>query len=116
MIADFNKRTGRNLRAEIEPGSFLVANSGVLVSEVMDIMSTKHGDNDGYDFIKLNTGLNDLTRPALYGAQHSIKFLSLKNDLKESDPKGSYVIVGHCCESGDLISCDPDDSNELREV
>jgi diaminopimelate decarboxylase len=26
------------------------------------------------------------------------------------------VIVGHCCESGDLITCDPHDSNELREV
>ena len=116
MIADFNKRTGRNLRAEIEPGSFLVANSGILVSEVLDIMSTKHGDNDGHHFIKLNTGLNDLTRPALYGAQHSIKFLSLKNELKETDEKVPYVIVGHCCESGDLLTCDPHDSNELREV
>jgi len=27
-----------------------------------------------------------------------------------------FVIVGHCCESGDLITCDPEDSNELREV
>lgn len=68
MIADFNKRTGRSLRAEIEPGSFLVANSGILVSEVMDMMSTKHGDNDGHNFIKLNTGLNEVTRPALYGS------------------------------------------------
>jgi diaminopimelate decarboxylase len=56
------------LTAEIEPGSFLVANSGILVAEVIDIMSTKHADNDGHNFIKLNTGLNDLTRPALYGA------------------------------------------------
>jgi diaminopimelate decarboxylase len=116
MIAEFNKRTGRNLRAEIEPGSFLVANSGILVSEVMDMMTTKHGDNDGYNFIKLNTGLNDLTRPALYGAQHSIKFLSLKHDLKDSDEKKPYVVVGHCCESGDLLTCDPNDSNELREI
>ena len=81
MIADFNKRTGRNLRAEIEPGTFLVANSGIIVSEVIDIVTTKHGSNEGHDFIKVNTGLNDITRPALYGAQHSIKFLSLDERL-----------------------------------
>lgn len=114
MIADFNKRTGRNLRAEIEPGTFLVANVGVLLAEVIDVMSTKHNDIEGHDFIKLNTGLNDVTRPSLYGAQHSIKFFT-----KEENPKPStkpYVIVGHCCESGDLLTCDPNDSNELREI
>lgn len=41
MIADFNTRTGRNIRAEIEPGTFLVGNCGILISEVIDIMSTK---------------------------------------------------------------------------
>jgi diaminopimelate decarboxylase len=40
MIADFNERTGRKLRAEIEPGSFMVANSGILLAEVIDIMTT----------------------------------------------------------------------------
>lgn len=87
MIADFNKRTGRNLRAEIEPGSFLVANSGILISEVIDIMtthslnkeSTVDEKDEGHNFIKLNTGLNDVTRPALYGSQHSIKFITKDN-------------------------------------
>jgi len=72
MVADFNSRTGRKLKVEIEPGSFLVANSGVLVSEVIDITTTKStlgSDEKGsFDFIKLNTGLNEVTRPALYGA------------------------------------------------
>ena len=83
MIADFNKRTARNVRAEIEPGTFLVANVGVLLAEVIDVMSTKHQDNSeggGHDFIKLNTGLNDVTRPSLYGAQHSIKFYTNSAD------------------------------------
>lgn len=70
MIEEFNRRTGRQLRAEIEPGSFLVANAGVLLAEVIDITSTKktQADDEGHNFLKLNTGLNDLTRPALYGA------------------------------------------------
>lgn len=76
MIEEFNRRTGRQLRAEIEPGSFLVANAGVLLAEVIDITSTKKTQEDeGHNFLKLNTGLNDLTRPALYGAQHSLRFL-----------------------------------------
>ena len=113
MIADFNTRTGRNLRAEIEPGTFLVANVGVLLAEVIDVMSTKHQSSEGgHNFIKLNTGLNDVTRPSLYGAQHSIKFFT-KDEAPSTKP---FVIVGHCCESGDLLTCDPNDANELREI
>jgi len=72
LVEDFNSRTGRNIKVEIEPGTFLVANSGILVSEVMDIVSTRSNESkpndDGYNFIKLNTGLNDITRPSLYGS------------------------------------------------
>ena len=121
LVADFNKRTGRNLRVEIEPGSFLVANSGLLLAEVIDVMTTispKHETGEGHNFIKLNTGLNDVTRPALYGAQHSIRFLTTKKETPTTsqEEQDSYVIVGHCCESGDLITCSPGDSNELREI
>ena len=46
LIADFNKRTGRKLRIEIEPGTFLVANAGVLVAEVIDMVSTISSNED----------------------------------------------------------------------
>ena len=42
----FNERTGRKLRVEIEPGSFLVANAGILIAEVMDLVSTKTSEED----------------------------------------------------------------------
>ena len=57
-----------------------MANSGVLLSEVVDIVSTKTSDNQGFDFIKLNTGLNDITRPALYGAQHAMNIVKLNGE------------------------------------
>ena len=68
------------MQLEIEPGTFLVANSAVLLSEVVDIVSTKTADEveteqKGYHFLKLNTGLNDITRLSLYGAQHEIKII-----------------------------------------
>jgi diaminopimelate decarboxylase len=85
-----------------------------LLAEVIDIASTNK-EAGGHDFIKLNTGLNEVTRPALYGAQHSIRFFTQTDTSEPFDTK-PFVVVGHCCESGDLLTCDPNDSNELREI
>jgi diaminopimelate decarboxylase len=58
----FAEETGRKIKLEIEPGTFLVANAGVLLSTVQDIVST--GSN-GYTFIKLDSGMTDVLRPSL---------------------------------------------------
>jgi diaminopimelate decarboxylase len=58
----FAEATGRKIKLEIEPGTFLVANAGVLLSTVQDIVST--GKN-GYTFIKLDSGMTDVLRPSL---------------------------------------------------
>ncbi|HET9722140.1 MAG TPA: hypothetical protein VFP32_03925 [Candidatus Saccharimonadales bacterium] len=94
-MADFKDNTGRTIKLEIEPGSWLVANAGVLLAEVIDIVNTGPG---GYEFLKLNTGMNDILRPAMYGAQHPIEVI---NDSKN---QRQYVVVGHNCESGDLLT------------
>lgn len=102
----FNGKTGRKLRLEIEPGTFMVANAGLIVAEIDDIIDTgKHG----YKFIKLNTGMTELLRPSLYGAQHPIAIL---NDSEETE---DYVVVGHCCESGDLLTPDAKDPEKIAE-
>ena len=44
-----------------------------------------------------------------YGAQHPIVV------LKETTETDKYVVVGHCCESGDLFSCAPGDPETLQE-
>ncbi len=94
----FAKETGRKLHLELEPGTFLVANAGILLAQVDDIVDT---GKKGYSFLKLNTGMNDILRPSLYGAQQPIAVL---NDSKETK---SYVVVGHNCESGDLLTPEP---------
>jgi diaminopimelate decarboxylase len=91
----FAKKTGRKLHLEIEPGTWLVAHSATLLTEAADIVDT---GTDGYTFIRLNTGMNDILRPSMYGAQHGIEVL---NDVQE---KVSYVVVGHNCESGDILT------------
>ena len=94
---DVAERTGRKLKLEIEPGTYIAANSGVLLSKVDDIIST---GEEGYNFLKLNTGMDAITRPALYAARHPMVVVS-EADVKDV---ADYIVTGHCCESGDVFT------------
>jgi len=94
-LEHFYSRTGRKLHLEIEPGTWLVAHAGILLTEIIDIVDT---GTKGYTFLRTNTGMNDFLRPTLYGAHHAIRIL---NDNKE---QADYVVVGHNCESGDILT------------
>lgn len=67
---DFAKETGRELKLEIEPGTFLLANSCAVVCSVQDMVETRGtGENVGHTFIKLDAGMTEVLRPSLYAAQ-----------------------------------------------
>ncbi len=100
----FETQTGRALRLEIEPGTYFVAHAGVLVATIDDIVDT---GETGHIFLRLNTGMNDFLRSAIYGAQHRIEVM---NDSAET---GEYVVVGHNCESGDLFTPVPGNPEEI---
>ena len=100
----FAKEDGRKLKLEIEPGTFLVANAGAVLCRVQDVVST-----DSRKFIKLDSGMTEILRPSLYGSQHPVHLYPSKPTAKSAD----YVVVGHCCESGDLISCAPGEPETL---
>ena len=109
-LNDFSKQTGRNLALEIEPGTYAIAHAGTLIATIDDIVDT---GKDGNTFIRLNTGMNDFLRSALYGARHEIEVL---NDATTTT---TYVVVGHNCESGDIFTpeeADPErmEARELR--
>ncbi|CBJ32419.1 conserved unknown protein [Ectocarpus siliculosus] len=95
----FAEETGRKLKLEIEPGIFLVANAGSLVCTAQDLVSTGSG---GYEFIKLDAGMTELLRPSLYGALHPIVVVPAEGE--GGGEIAEYVVVGHCCESGDLLT------------
>ena len=100
----FAAEHGRSLRLEIEPGTFLVANAGAVLCRVQDVVST-----GTREFLKLDSGMTEILRPSLYGSQHPVY-------LYPAQPTGrtrEYVVVGHCCESGDLISCAPGEPETL---
>jgi len=100
----FRERTGRSLHLEVEPGTYLVARAGAIVATCVDVVDT---GRDGYLFAKLDTGMPEVTRPSLYGAQHPIDVLATGRD--EVD----VVFVGPCCESGDILTPAPGDPEAL---
>ncbi|MGF1485118.1 MAG: diaminopimelate decarboxylase [Opitutales bacterium] len=97
LFEDFAKETGRRLHLEIEPGKYLVANAGCLLTTVQDIVSTGEG---GHTFIKLDSGMTDILRPSLYASQHPVVVIP-EEATNDTQP---YIVVGHCCESGDLLT------------
>ena len=88
------KKFLKNHKSKIifEPGRSIVGNIGSLISKVIYIKQ-----NDKKDFIILDAGMNDLMRPALYGAKHRT-LPAIKTSLIS---KKTYEFVGPICESTD---------------
>ncbi|TGK34562.1 diaminopimelate decarboxylase [Leptospira gomenensis] len=99
LFREFASKHGTKLHLEIEPGSFMMVNNGAVVSAVDDVVSTGNG---GYTFVKLDSGMDVNTRPSLYAARHPLVVVSAEGN--RSGKTAEYVYVGHCCESGDLIT------------
>jgi diaminopimelate decarboxylase/aspartate kinase len=78
----------------LEPGRFVVAESGVLLSRVTQVKQTPDAR-----FIGISAGMNSLIRPALYGARHDIV------NLSRLDENAEYTVdvVGPICESADRM-------------
>lgn len=104
-LSRYHELSGRKIRLEIEPGTWLVAHAGVLKTEVIDIVDT---GKEGHTFLRVNTGMNDILRPSMYGARHDIK---VENDSTE---KQEYVVVGHNCETGDILTPAPGDPEGIE--
>jgi diaminopimelate decarboxylase/aspartate kinase len=84
----------RDIEIWLEPGRYLAAECGVLLSRVTQLK--KKGR---YHYLGINAGMNALIRPALYGAYHDIEDLSRLGDPAER----LYRVVGPICESGDVV-------------
>ena len=81
-----------NYKIIFEPGRSIIGNTGVLISKIIYIKKTKYKD-----FIILDSAMNDLMRPALYGANHQIIPVIKKGGIS----KKTYEFVGPICESTD---------------
>jgi diaminopimelate decarboxylase len=89
---------GRAMTVSIEPGRFLVANGGVLLTRVEYLKPAQR--SDARSFAIVDAAMNDLIRPVLYQAWHDVVPV-------ETPPDGQLArwdIVGPVCESGDFLA------------
>ncbi len=95
---EFCQKNNRTLRLMIEPGKFLVSESGFLLTKVQSIKRSGKKIIVGTD-----TGMNHLIRPALYNAYHKIVNASQVDGIREK-----VEIVGNICESADVLGQERD--------
>ncbi|MEG0232568.1 MAG: diaminopimelate decarboxylase [Hafnia sp.] len=93
------RHLGHPIHLEIEPGRYLVAESGVLVAQVRSVknMGSRH-------FVLVDAGFNDLMRPAMYGSYHHISLMPADGRDVSGQPLIESVIGGPLCESGDVFT------------
>ncbi|OGR41822.1 MAG: diaminopimelate decarboxylase [Elusimicrobia bacterium GWA2_61_42] len=87
---------GTGLKLVLEPGRSIAAPAGILLTRVI---YRKRGGHK--NFIVVDAAMNDLVRPALYGAKHPVALIG-----PGSGPEAVYDIVGPVCESGDFLAED----------
>lgn len=89
---------GHDITLEIEPGRFLMAESGVLVSQVRAVksMGNRH-------YVLVDAGFSDLMRPAMYGSYHQISILDKTGKLR-TEALEETIVAGPLCESGDVFT------------
>ncbi len=85
-----------DVEVEIEPGRLIAGNAGLLVTQVIYVK-----EGEGRDFLILDAAMNDLIRPAMYGAYHDIDPVVEPSPGTDQRP---YDIVGPVCESGDTFA------------
>ncbi|MFL7964759.1 diaminopimelate decarboxylase [Pseudomonas sp. NFIX10] len=99
LVADYIKTVrerleGRDLALMFEPGRYIVANAGVLLTQVEYLKHTEHKD-----FAIVDAAMNDLIRPALYQAWMDVTAVRPRDTAARP-----YDIVGPICETGDFLA------------
>jgi diaminopimelate decarboxylase len=101
LVADYIKAVrerldGRELTLVFEPGRFIVANAGVLLTQIEYLKHTEHKD-----FAIVDAAMNDLIRPALYQAWMNVTPVKPREGQARA-----YDVVGPICETGDFLAKD----------
>lgn len=114
-IEAFYQDTGKKLKMEIEPGTFIMANSGFLITKVMEVK-----DTGSVEYVITDGGMEVNPRPLLYGSKHPFYLISKEGVLLSSEfDKNRYPLRAHagkCCESGDSQSLNETGDIILRKM
>lgn len=92
------RKLGRPIDLEVEPGRFLVADSGHLIAEIRAVKS-----QGGHRYYVLDAGFNNLARPVMYGAYHPMSVAYRAGQPAAAD-RAPIAVGGPLCESGDIFT------------
>lgn len=104
----WSRSLGRTIELEAEPGRVLVADAGVLLTEVCGVKST---GSEGATFVLVDAGFHTMIRPMLYGAFHRIS--ALAGGDRPTTPK---MVAGPLCESADVFTQGKGGAPEPQEL
>lgn len=95
ILYQFTKEYGKEIQFQIEPGRYIVCESGVVLGQV-----TSQKQNAGIHYLGTDIGFNVLQRPIMYDSYHDIEIYSHQSitDYKH------FTVVGNICESGDILA------------
>lgn len=96
LLDGWTGKTGYSGRFFIEPGRYVVAESGLLLGTVQAVK-----DNSGTRYVGTDIGFSVLARPMLYDAFHDMEIYV---GSSEERPEREQTIVGNICESGDIVA------------
>ena len=108
-LAEFAEKTGREIHLEIEPGRYLTARAGAIISTIID--QTDTGD-EGDIFLRLDTGMTEIIRTSMYGSQHPL--VVVPKQPTDNNQADWYVVIGHCCESSDILTTEKNDPETIK--
>lgn len=100
VLENWAKEYGKQVKFIIEPGRYIVAESGVVLGTVHSIK-----ENHSTSYIGTDIGFNVLARPMLYDAHHDIEIYKINGSCPGKNYR-KVTVVGNICESGDIIAQD----------
>lgn len=95
ILYDFTKEYGKQVQFQIEPGRYIVCESGVVLGQVTSLK-----ENAGVHYLGTDIGFNVLQRPIMYDSHHDMEIYSHQS-IEESQ---TFTVVGNICESGDILA------------
>lgn len=111
---DLEKEFAHEVSLEIEPGRFIVAESGFLLAEIRAVKRM-----GGNLFYLVDAGFNNLVRPVMYGSYHQISICpadDIRGNAQDRDVMVRAAVGGPLCESGDIFTQREGGYVEFREL
>jgi len=97
ILTGWMKKYGREIKVKIEPGRYLVAESGVLLGRVTAVKQ-----NHSRKYVGTDIGFNVLMRPVIYNSYHEISVFRNGASVVTGEQE-EVTVVGNICESGDIL-------------